>query len=138
MRRADCNLIKSGSGLASRNSRERNSVSELRPAFNTAREDSLGVAQALKSRGQEGKIKFVGFDFSDSIEKDLKAGVVHALVVQDPFNIGYEAVKTILAKLNGQTPEKRIDSPATVVTAEDLSRPEIDALLHSDLDKYLD
>ena len=111
---------------------------DLDGMFGSAEPATVGVAQALKSRGQEGKIKFVGFDFSDSIEKDLKAGVVHALVVQDPFNIGYEAVKTILAKLNGQTPEKRIDSPATVVTAEDLSRPEIDALLHSDLDKYLD
>ena len=124
--------------MASRNSREKSSVSELRPASNTAREDSLGVAQALKSRGQEGKIKFVGLNFSDSIEKDLKAGVVDALVVQDPFHIGYGAVKTVVAKLNGQTPEKRIDSAATVVTVEDLSRPEIDALLHSDLDKYLD
>ena len=80
----------------------------------------------------------MGFDFSDSIEKDLKAGVVDALVVQDPFHIGYTAVKTLVAKLNGQTPEKQINSPATVVTAEDLARPEIDALLHSDLDAYLD
>ena len=31
----------------------------------------------------------VGFDFSDTIEKDLKAGVIQAVVVQDPFNIGY-------------------------------------------------
>ena len=47
--------------------------------------------------------------------------------------MGYEAAKTVLAKLHGQTPEKRIDSPATVVTVEDLSRPEINSLLHSDL-----
>ena len=111
---------------------------DLDGMFASAEPATVGAAQALKSRGQEGKIKFVGFDFSDSIEKDLKAGVVDALVVQDPFKIGYEAVKTVLAKLNGQTPEKRIDSPATVVTVEDLSRPEIDALLHSNLDEYLD
>ena len=111
---------------------------DLDGMFGSAEPATVGAAQALKNRGQEEKIKFVGFDFSDSIEKDLKAGVVHALVVQDPFHIGYEAVKTVLAKLNGRTPEKRIDSPATVVTAEDLSRPEIDSLLHSDLRKYLD
>ena len=105
--------------------------------FASAEPATVGVGKALKSRGQE-EIKFVGFDFSDSIEKDLKDGIVDALVVQDPFNIGYTAVKTIVAKLNGQTPEKRIDSPATVVTVEDLSRPEIDALLHADLDQYLD
>jgi len=111
---------------------------DLDGMFGSAEPATVGVAQALKSRGQDGKIKFVGFDFSDSIEKDLKSGAIDALVVQDPFNIGYQAVKTVLAKLNGQTPEKRIDSPATVVTVEDLSRPEIDALLHPDLAQYLD
>ena len=111
---------------------------DLDGIFGSAEPATVGVAQALKSRGQEERVKFVGFDFSDSIEKDLKAGVVDALVVQDPFHIGYTAVKTLVAKLNGQTPEKRINSPATVVTVEDLSRPEIDALLHSNLDKYLD
>ena len=110
---------------------------DLDGMFGSAEPATVGVAQALKSRGQDGKIKFVGFDYSDSIEKDLKSGAIDALVVQDPFKIGYEAVKTVLAKLNGETPEKRIDSPATVVTLEDLSRPEIDALLHADLDKYL-
>ena len=40
--------------------------------------------------------------------------------------------------ISKQFPEKRINSPATVVAAEDLSRPEIDALLHADLDQYLD
>jgi len=111
---------------------------DLDGMFGSAEPATVGVAQALKSRSMDGKIQFVGFDFSDSIEKDLKSGAIDALVVQDPFKIGYEAVKTVLAKLNGQTPEKRIDSPATVVTVEDLSRPEIDALLHTDLDKYLD
>ena len=111
---------------------------DLDGMFGSAEPATVGVAQALKSRGQDGKIKFVGFDFSDWIEKDLKSGAIDALVVQDPFNIGYQAVKTVLAKLNGQTPEKRIDSPATVVTVEDLSRPEIDALLHPDLAQYLD
>jgi hypothetical protein len=46
-------------------------------------------------------------------------------------------VKTIVATFQGETPEKRIDSPAQVVTVADLSRPEIDTLLHPDLDKYL-
>ena len=40
--------------------------------------------------------------------------------------------------ISKQFPKKRINSPATVVAAEDLSRPEIDALLHADLDQYLD
>lgn len=105
--------------------------------FASAEPATVGAGQALKSSGLAGKVKFVGFDSSDTIEQDLREGVIDALVVQNPFNIGYTAVKTVLAKLRGETPDKRIDSPAAVITAEDLSRPEIDALLHPELDKYL-
>ena len=105
--------------------------------FASAEPGTIGAAKALRSRGLSDKVRMVGFDFSDTIEKDLKDGVVDALVVQDPFNIGYAAVKTIVAKLNGETPEKRIDSPATIVTADNLPDPKIDALVHPDLDQYL-
>ena len=45
---------------------------------------------------------------------DMKAGVIDALVVQNPHKIGYEAVKTIVDKLNGKTPSKRLDLGAKV------------------------
>jgi ribose transport system substrate-binding protein len=106
--------------------------------FASAEPATVGAAQAVKARSLAGKVRFVGFDSSDTIEEDLKAGVIDALVVQDPFNIGYSAVKTILAALSGETPPKRIDSPAHVVTAADLTDPEIDKLLHPDLKQFLE
>ena len=105
--------------------------------FASAEPGTIGAAKALRSRGLSDKVRMVGFDFSETIEKDLKDDVIDALVVQDPFNIGYEAVKTIVAKLNGEIPEKRIDSPATIVTSDNLTDPKIDALVHADLDQYL-
>ncbi len=105
--------------------------------FASAEPATIGAAKALRSRGLDGKVKLVGFDFSVTIEKDLRDGIIDALIVQDPFNIGYEAVKTIIAKIGGRTPEKRIDSPATVVTLDNLADPTIDELVHPDLDKYL-
>ena len=110
---------------------------DLDALFASAEPATVGASQALKARDLSHKVKFVGFDSSDTIEEDLKAGVIDALVVQDPFNIGYAAVKTIVAKLNGETPTKRIDSPAHVVTRENLSDPEIDKVLHPDLKQYL-
>jgi ribose transport system substrate-binding protein len=106
--------------------------------FASAEPATVGASQALKARELVGKVKFVGFDSSDTIEDDLKAGVIDALVVQDPFNIGYSAVKTIIARLDGETPPKRIDSPAHVVTIENLADPEIDKVLHPDLKQYLE
>jgi ribose transport system substrate-binding protein len=60
----------------------------------------------------------------------MRAGTISAMVVQDPFKMGYEAVKTLVDKLNGQTPPKRIDLNAVVVRKEDLDKPEMKQLLH--------
>jgi ribose transport system substrate-binding protein len=63
--------------------------------------------------------------------------VIDALVVQNPFQMGYQAVRALTDKLNGKTPPKRIDLSATVVTRADLGKPEVNQLLHPDLKKYL-
>ncbi len=79
----------------------------------------------------------MGFDSSPTLIDDLKAGVIDALVVQDPFNIGFVGVRTIVQKLRGETPPKKIDLPARLITAADLDKPDVQQLLHPDLDKYL-
>lgn len=110
---------------------------DLNGMFGSTEPATVGPAQAVKSRGLAGKVKIVGFDFSESIEQDLRSGVINAVVVQDPFKIGYMGVRTLVAKLNGQTPERQIDIPARVVTSRDLTNPEIDRWLHPNLDLYL-
>jgi ribose transport system substrate-binding protein len=110
---------------------------DLNGLFASAEPGSVGAAQALKSAGQGGKIRFVGFDSSEGLIADLSAGVIDALVVQDPFKIGYEGVRLVTDKLNGKNPPKRVDLSGTVVTRADLDKPEIKRLLHPDLQKYL-
>ncbi len=92
---------------------------DLNGLFASCEPMSVGGSQALKSRSLAGKIKFVGFDSSDGLLADMKAGVIDALVVQDPHKIGYEAVKTVVDKLNGKTPSKRLDLGAKVITTSD-------------------
>ena len=98
---------------------------------------TVGAARALVARGLAGKIKLTGFDASPSLQQDLRNGVIAALIVQDPFSIGYIGVKTIVDKLDGKTPEKRIDSPARVVRAADLDDPEVMKLMNPALEKYI-
>jgi ribose transport system substrate-binding protein len=105
--------------------------------FASTEPSSVGTALALKSRGLAGKIKFVAFDASEGMIEDLKGGTIDALVAQDPFRIGYEAVATLVDKLHGKTPPKRIDLSARVITKPDLDKPEIKALLNPDVKKYL-
>ncbi len=105
--------------------------------FASSEPSAVGAAQAVKSRGLAGKLKFVGFDASEGMLEDLTGGVFDALVVQDPFQMGYQAVKAVVDKLDGKTPERQVDLPAVTVVKADLEKPEIKALLHPDLKKYL-
>ena len=93
---------------------------DLNGFFGSSEPSSVGISQALKGRNLQGKVKLVAFDQSDSMTADCKAGVIDAMVIQDPEKMGYEAVKTVVDKLNGKTPAKRIDLDARVVRKGDL------------------
>jgi ribose transport system substrate-binding protein len=110
---------------------------DLNGIFASSEPSSIGVALALKSRSLSGKVKFVAFDSSDSMIEDLKAGTIDAMVVQDPFKMGFEAVKTLVDKLNGKAPPKQIDLPARVIRKADLDKPDVHELLYPDVKKYL-
>lgn len=105
--------------------------------FASAEPGTIGAAQAVKVQGKAGTVALVGFDFSSSVEEDLRGGAVSATIVQDPFQIGYRAVSSAVAALNGEAPPRRIDTPVRVVTKANLDEPEIDKLVHPDLDRYL-
>ena len=109
---------------------------DLNGIFASSEPSSIGAALALKSRGLSGKVKFVSFDSSDTLIEDLKGGTIDAMVVQDPFKMGFEAVKTLVDKLNGATPPKRIDLPARVIHKADLDQPDVHDLLYPDVKKY--
>jgi ribose transport system substrate-binding protein len=105
--------------------------------FASSEPSSVGTSLALKSRSLAGKVKFVAFDASDTMIEDLKGGAIDAMVVQDPFRMGFEAVHTLVQKLRGARPAKHIDLPARVITRADLEKPEVQQLLHPDVKKYL-
>jgi ribose transport system substrate-binding protein len=110
---------------------------DLKGIFTSAEPASVGAAQALKSRGLAGKIRLVAFDSSDDLVDDLKDGSIDALIAQDPFKIGFEGVRAVTETLDGKNPPKQVDLSAVVITKADLDKPEIHALLHPDLKKYL-
>jgi ribose transport system substrate-binding protein len=98
---------------------------------------TFGMLLALRKAGLAGKVHLVGFDASSKLVDALATGDIDALVVQDPFRIGELAVKTMAQVLRGEAVEKRIDTGAKLVTKANLAQPEIAALLHPDLKKWL-
>jgi ribose transport system substrate-binding protein len=79
----------------------------------------------------------VGFDAGSQSVLDIKNGDVQGLVVQNPVRMSYLGVMTLMKHLRGETVEKRIDTGVTVVTPENMEKPEIKELIYPPLDKYL-
>jgi ribose transport system substrate-binding protein len=104
--------------------------------FGPNESSALGASQAVKMRGLANKIKIVGFDSSPSLTADVKDGIIDSLVVQNPFAMGFEGVRTICEKLDGRTPPRRLDTGVTLVTKENLSTPKIQQLLNPELKNY--
>lgn len=90
---------------------------------------TTGTLRALQQRGLAGKIKFVGFDASPLLLTGLGDGQIDALVVQDPFKMGYEGVKAAMAAMEGQPVPKMLDTGVQLVTLQNLSQPRIQSLL---------
>lgn len=105
---------------------------ELDGMFASAEPATVGAAKALRNRERFDQVQFVGFDWTSTLEPDFRDGVVRALVVQDPYQIGYRGVETVLEALRGGTPSKRVDVECRVVTMDNLETPEIRALLRLD------
>ena len=60
----------------------------------------------------------------------LRAGQIDALIVQNPYKMGYEGVKAVALAIKGQPVEKKMDTGVAVVTKDALDKPEIKALLN--------
>jgi ribose transport system substrate-binding protein len=98
---------------------------------------TFGMLLALRKVGLAGKTHFVGFDASEKLVAAVRAGDIDGLVVQRPFEMGYLAVKTIVAHIRGQGVERRIDTGSTLVTKDNIDTPDIQALVKPDLKAWL-
>jgi ribose transport system substrate-binding protein len=90
---------------------------------------TFGMLLALRQNNLAGKVRFVGFDTSPPLVEALQKGEIDALVAQDPTFMGYQGVKTIVAKLQGKDVPKTIDTGVRLITRENLNTPEVRKLL---------
>ncbi len=89
-----------------------------------------GTLGALVQTGLASKVKFVAFDPSDRLINGLSDGSVSGIVLQDPFEMGYQSVKAIHRKLSGEDVESVISTGEYVATDENKSTDPYDRLLN--------
>lgn len=87
--------------------------------FTTTVETAIGAASALKNAGNT-TCKIVAFDLNEVALKMVKDDELFAVVVQDPYFIGYNGMYQMMYELTGQKDkiEKYMGSPAYVLTKE--------------------
>jgi ribose transport system substrate-binding protein len=110
---------------------------QIQGIFTPNESATAGMLLALQDIGKAGKVTFIGFDTSETFIEAMKNKQLHGIVVQNPFNMGYLGVRTMVEHLQGKPVEKRIDTGVTLVTPENMNAPEIQTLLHPPLDQYL-
>ena len=98
---------------------------------------TLAMMRVLVDNGWAGRVRFVGFDASDTLVKGMRDGHLDAIVVQDPVKMGYLGVKTIVAHIRGEKVEPRIDTGARLVARDRMDDPDVQELLHPDLKRWL-
>ena len=89
-----------------------------------------GMLLALQDFGKAGAITFVGFDYSSSFIEPLRNGQLKGFVVQNPVNMGYLSVKTMVGHLQKQEVPKVVDTGVALVTLENLQDPAIQAVIN--------
>jgi ribose transport system substrate-binding protein len=110
---------------------------EVQGIFTPNESSTYGMLLALEDINKAGKITFVGFDSSQKFIDALKADRLHGIIVQNPFNMGYLGVRTMVDHLLGKSVHKIVDTGVTLVTKDNLESPEVKTLLHPPLDQYL-
>ncbi|HXY38105.1 MAG TPA: substrate-binding domain-containing protein [Vicinamibacteria bacterium] len=96
-----------------------------------------GTLLALQDGGYAGKIRFLGFDSTPAFVTAMRAGQMHAFVLQAPFRMAELGVKTLVDHLQGKTVPRRIDTGVVIVTPANLDTPPVQELLKPPLDTYL-
>jgi ribose transport system substrate-binding protein len=105
-----------------------NAHGDLNGIFASNETSIIGAARAVRQRNLNGKVTLVGFDYTGDLGQNVREGVIDSLVLQDPYKMGYEGVKTIVDKLAGKTPERRIDTGVKLLTKDNQDTPEIQKL----------
>ncbi len=106
----------------------------LRAIFAANEPGGIGAAQAIKQKNLKDKIKIVAYDASDKEIEALKEGTLQALIVQQPFEMGYLGVKEAVAAIQSKTVKSDkptiVDTGVTVVTMANFNDAKVQKLLY--------
>lgn len=88
-----------------------------------------GVARAVEEAGLSGKVKIIAFDSSIQGINYLENGTIQAMIIQNPFSMGYLSVKYAYDAIEGKRIPKHVTIDSKVVDKQNMYLPENQKLL---------
>lgn len=88
-----------------------------------------GTSRVVSQLKLADKVFVVAFDSDPEEIKGLTEGSIKALVLQDPYGMGYKGVDYAYQKLMGKDIPAKVDTGATLVTTANMNEPAIKGLL---------
>jgi ribose transport system substrate-binding protein len=108
--------------------------SDLAGIFAANEPSVLGAAQAVDAAGKSGEIVIIGWDAAPDEIASLRSGQIAALVVQNPFRMGYFGVANMVEHLREGTPLESADTGVTFLTTENIDTEEAQEVLEPSCD----
>jgi ribose transport system substrate-binding protein len=90
-----------------------------------------GATQVVYNKSSGDRINYVVFGSDDKLLKSLDDGTIAALVVPDPFRIGYDGIKTAFAASKGEKVPLTVDVAANLITKANMDSARSRELLNS-------
>lgn len=93
----------------------------------------VGVAEASETLDLGSRVRVISFDSNIRCIDLLRSGAVSALIVQNPYAMGYLGVETAWKVLEGQSfrPDQLIDTATSIITRENMFTVEGQRILFS-------
>ena len=89
----------------------------------------VGAATAIKDNNAADRIPVVAFDSDPAENAALAAGTIDALVVQNPYFLGYQGVIEAAMSTQGRVPPAILDPGVTIADKGNMNDPEVKSLL---------
>src|ERR687897_3852321 len=90
----------------------------------------LGAAEAVRQAGKAGDIVIIGWDASPEEIQGVEDGVISALVVQNPFRMGYDGTNAAIKIIREGATVQSEDTGSTIVTKDNLEDPKVQSVLN--------
>jgi ribose transport system substrate-binding protein len=105
-------------------------TADLRGVFVTDLVMTQAVGQAVAENKSGDKINVIGVGADEKLVKLLQGDTIAGLVVEDPFRMGYDGVKTALAVSKGGQVQANVDTGATLITKANMNSARSQELLN--------